>query len=35
MNENTWKIDFEYLKAFEWRLENGERILEINSLITS
>lgn len=34
MNENTRKIDFEYFKTFEWRLENGERISEINSLIT-
>ena len=32
MNENTWKIDFEYLKAFEYRIDNMVSLLNLNKV---
>lgn len=32
MNENTWKIDFEYLKEFEYRIDNMISLLNLNKV---
>ena len=32
MNENTWKIDFEYLKSFEYRIDNMVSLLNLNKV---
>ena len=32
MNGNTWKIDFEYLKSFEYRIDNMVSLLNLNKV---
>ena len=32
MNENTWKIDSEYLKSFEYRIDNMVSLLNLNEV---
>ena len=32
MNENTWKIDFEYSKSFEYRIDNMVSLINLNEV---